>query len=296
MRATYHQKQEWLAEFKRSVEAAWRTDHVIRCVRPGWDLQVRPRLHIEAVEDDSHFAVTVHKSAERGSDFRPEVWGRSRTARFEEDHTKQQDFGAGIIEEEKRRVEAMTEPPITFDLRGDAPVLPAAERRRVEAMAADTRSLPPSSPRMRVNVDGWGTNDSDNVAYDAAEQIAEMMPEPHTWQARSGQNAVGQVTFDPPEHPDHMRSDSRFQFASHEVGHMLGLTEEYEESNSATEEQIAAQDALIEASGADSLRRGADTSSMMSKGSDVLTGHLVTMWEALGIMTAHTLDAKEWQL
>lgn len=94
------------------------------------------------------------------------------------------------------------------------------------------------------------------------------------------------------EHPDSVTYDDQFSYAAHEVGYMLGNPDEYEGGES---EGTAEHEKLVEASGAGEVIRDADTSSVMSKGGDVLPAHLATAWEALGRVTAKYLAPSDWK-
>ncbi|MEQ1571895.1 MAG: hypothetical protein ABMA64_40080 [Myxococcota bacterium] len=84
--------------------------------------------------------------------------------------------------------------------------------------------------------------------------------------------------------------------ASHEVGHMLGLNDEYGQADDEGHGMTPDQEALTRQSGAEQHPVGVDSTSVMANGKDVLPAHYVTLWEALGQMTSAYLAPKDWQL
>ncbi|MGC2660875.1 MAG: hypothetical protein WA324_23210 [Bryobacteraceae bacterium] len=96
-----------------------------------------------------------------------------------------------------------------------------------------------------------------------------------------------------------------YNVMAHEFGHMIGLPDEYENpqrSPTATQAQNAK---AIHKEGTLALAQkcriayspfGPFTESIMSRGSNVLKCHFVTVWQALTIMTKDFVEEEEWEI
>jgi len=92
---------------------------------------------------------------------------------------------------------------------------------------------------------------------------------------------------------------NRYSVAEHEFGHMLGNPDEYHDPEHPHDEaRKKAWTALVESAGVAVPMKGeeASTSSQMSKGTDVLPAHYVTIWDALGELTTGYVTRDEWSL
>ena len=90
--------------------------------------------------------------------------------------------------------------------------------------------------------------------------------------------------------------EADYNASVHEIGHMLGLQDEYAAADEEGHGMSKAHQQLLDASGVDQHLIDADTTSIMSSGKDVMPAHYVTLWEALGQMTSGFLQPKEWKL
>jgi hypothetical protein len=93
-------------------------------------------------------------------------------------------------------------------------------------------------------------------------------------------------------------ASNRYSVGEHEFGHLLGLPDEYQDNT--TGRLGTAQTnymALVTGAGVQGPAVwGVHTSSVMSAGVDVLPRHYVTLWEALGRMTAPDIAQNEWEI
>lgn len=301
---TEAEKAQWIDEFVSVVEATWQTSRTIECTKPGWCLQVTPVVHVVPVEwGDGHYDVTVRReplNAREGS--RPSVSEGSPffaggSAKMTEDSTEVGLDDSGVVDTERQRVRDYNDERIQFDIEGEAARPTAQGKARLSAIKSDLGSRAPGTPKLSVDLDGWGDNGHQEACWDATSQVTEQLASgPHSFRPSYwGENPVGEVGFAVNDHQDSVDYESEFSFAAHEVGHMFGLTDEYEDAT-VDPERGARQDALIESAGVQRLERDVDTTSVMSNGGDILPGHLVTFWEVLGRMTASYLDPSEWKL
>jgi hypothetical protein len=89
---------------------------------------------------------------------------------------------------------------------------------------------------------------------------------------------------------------TQHNYLIHEIGHMLGIHDEYAAADEEGHGMDPAQERLVRESGADQHPIDTNTTSVMSHGKDVLPAHYVTLWEALGKMTVAFLRPTDWQL
>jgi hypothetical protein len=78
---------------------------------------------------------------------------------------------------------------------------------------------------------------------------------------------------------------------------MLGNPDEYANATSGPLAGVQNKwSALVRSAGLSVPTFGEDTSSQMADGVDVLPSHYITLWEALGKMTAPDIKQHEWSL
>jgi outer membrane protein OmpA-like peptidoglycan-associated protein len=319
------EKSTYVSEFVARVTARWSNQHTIRSIKPCWTEffaipVVTPVQHAD--KGSAHFAVTVHKSAGPGIDYKSAVNNehllnpaRQPTADFwQSDNREDPNFNsASVATTERQRLEtALTTAaasPVQFAQGADnAP----ASRAALQAFAAAANQANPSAPMVPINIDGFASpegNPADNtdLSRRRAEHVANVlrgtgMRQPLRVTPRGPVGAPNEaasrrvdVVVDTAFEATY--ASNRYSVSEHEFGHMLGNPDEY--SNTTTGPLAGVQtryDGLVSSAGLSAVTYGQNTSSQMSAGVDVLPRHYVTLWEALGRMTSPTLAQADWSL
>jgi hypothetical protein len=155
----------------------------------------------------------------------------------------------------------------------------------------------PSTPQLPLDAIGWAqapeqVEASLRGAAAVEEAFGRLAPGRTEGHAAWGDTEPGVVTLQVSEFALQKASHPEFSYAAHEAGHMFGLSDEYEGAkHSANTGGISGADAGVEAPVTDR-----DTSSVLSKGRDVLPAHYFTFWEVLTRMTAGYLAPSDWRI
>lgn len=322
------EKTTFAGDFVSNVRAAWSGQHVMNANRPCWE-HYRAVPVFEVVQTDAaagaHFDVTVHKvsDAERPFVYRSAMNNENLSDPanqptgdlWETDNDTNANFRSGrVAQDERRRIDAAITAAGAGDVRfgRDSDVLAPSETGKLDRLAAALNQVYPSAPRIPLDIFGWASAEgaaahNDDLSERRAEAVERYLtgkgvPQPMT---SVGGGAIG-APNDAANRSAEVSTDTAFEgtytgneyaVGPHEFSHMLGLTDEYR----ATEGGLLAgartrYQALMTSAGVEQPRWGEDTSSIVSAGTDVLPRHYVTVWEALGRMTAPDLTQSQWTL
>ena len=199
--------------------------------------------------------------------------------------------------------------PVQFNR--DEATAPAA-KPKLEAFAAAAKQANPSAPMIPIKIDGFASAEGDpghntDLSRRRAEYVAGILRATGMRQplAITPHGAVGSPNDAANRRVDVVvdtafettYSSNRYSVSEHEFGHMLGMPDEYANATSGPLAGVQTKyDALVTSAGLQATTYGQNTSSQMSAGVDVLPRHYVTLWEALGKMTAPTLTQADWSL
>jgi hypothetical protein len=300
------EEMEAMAALMRSAQTAWTGKHTIRCVKPGWEgFGAKPRLIVNAFRAhealaEPHYTVNLHKEKEDGQidQDRPSVNHNWHTADFERPDLEDADIDGKVWQAEFERL-SQALPTLELEPSGEqAWRLSDDNRRQLSVFSEVLQAAPPSSYRPKLMAQGWGGKDHPASAIALEGVLSELRSHAVTNKlggTSSSNNEPGTVTF--ALAPLHTWPIQRgYNASAHEIGHMLGLQDEYaaadEEGHGMSEEHQA----LLDASGVEQHPIDADTTSIMSGGKDVMPAHYVTLWEALGAMTQGFLQPQDWKL
>ncbi|TMQ20076.1 MAG: hypothetical protein E6J91_04785 [Deltaproteobacteria bacterium] len=257
----------------------------------------------------AHFAITVHKSAGPGIDYKSGTHNehlldptKQPTGDFwQSDNRENPDFNSGsVATTERQRLEAglaaAAAHPGQFNR--DEATAPAA-KHKLEAL-------------IPIKIDGFASAEGDpghntDLSRRRAEYVAGILRATGMRQplAITPHGAVGSPNDAANRRVDVVvdtafettYSSNRYSVSEHEFGHMLGMPDEYANATSGPLAGVQTKyDALVTSAGLQATTYGQNTSSQMSAGVDVLPRHYVTLWEALGKMTAPTLTQADWSL
>ncbi|TLD45783.1 MAG: hypothetical protein FAZ92_01940 [Accumulibacter sp.] len=318
------------ADFKRDyigrVSARWSAQHVLWSSKPCWDFRAIPLVTPVEVDDDAaaHYVTTVHKSPGPGIDYKsatsdpdPAHPERPATADlYQSDVREEPDFNSGsVATTERQRLEtalaAAAASPVLFA--NDSDVIEPAVRPALTAFANAARQKNPSDPLIPLKVDGFASRDgeathnqglSDRRAAAVRSFLAGLgVPQPigvlgHGAVGSAGDAGNRRADISVDHSFETTYAANRYSVGEHEFGHMLGLPDEYQNNTSGTlGTQQTLYSGLVTAAGVPGPAVwGVRTSSQMSNGIDVLPRHYVTLWEALGRMTAPDIAQSEWRI
>jgi hypothetical protein len=318
-RWTAEERARWSGEFCARIADRWSGRHQIRCVKEGWEeFSVTPKVVVQPVsEAPAHYTVRVHKDL-GGDRVRAGLDRAKKEGDFSEsniepegrvDPTEAEAKRSQILEQEKARLGAALAAlggaganPIAFAA-GDNNVPMAARQKLWEFGRALAASLP-AAPRFPVQVLGEcdarepGRADLARSRADLVGTIINGTSAGYPVRVSSqpdGEARRVTVSIGDPEEG----WDNPYSVAEHEFGHMLGNPDEYDDPlHPHDEAKQKAWKALVESAGVSVPMDGKEgsTTSQMSKGTDVLPAHYVTIWEALGELTAAYVAREEWTL
>jgi|GEM_PF-945473 len=318
------------ADFKRDfigrVSARWSAQHVLRSSKPCWDFRAIPLVTPVEVDDDAaaHYVTTVHKSPGPAIDYKsgtndpdPAHPERPATADlYQSDVREEPNFNSGsVATTERQRLEtalaAAAASPVLFA--NDSDRIEPAVRPALTAFANAARQKNPADPLIPLKVDGFASRDgetthnqglSDRRAAAVRSFLAGLgVPQPigvlgHGAVGSAGDAANRRADISVDHTFETTYAANRYSVGEHEFGHMLGLPDEYQNNTTgALGAQQTLYSGLVTAAGvAGPAVWGVRTSSQMSNGIDVLPRHYVTLWEALGRMTAPDIAQSEWRI
>jgi hypothetical protein len=312
------EKERWTREFCTRIAERWSGKHVIRCTKDGWgEFVATPAVRVEPAEGEAHYTVNVHKDL-GGRRVRAGVDPDTHSADLSEGDVKpESEVASGeakiketeIIAREKARLEAALGAlggranPITF-APGSVDVPPAA-RDALWAFGRALSAAGPSAPRFPVQVVGESRGEDPGMAEALARRRGDTVGTiingtskgyPLRVSARaSGDGRRATVGLGEQE----AGWSDQYSVAEHEFGHMLGNVDEYRDAEHVHDEAKKGRwTALVRSAGVSVPMEGeeASTSSQMSKGTDVLPAHYVTIWEALGELTDRYVTRSEWSI
>jgi outer membrane protein OmpA-like peptidoglycan-associated protein len=320
------EKADFKSAYIGRVSARWSAQHTMTSSKPCWDFRAIPLVTPVEVADDAsaHYVTTVHKSPGPGIDYKsatndPDVAHPERPATatlYQSDVREEPDFNsASVATTERQRLEsalaAAAASPVLFG--NDSDVISPAARPALTAFADAARQKNPSDPLIPLKVDGFASLDGDathNVDLSEKRAVAVRsflaglgVPQPigvlghgPVGAARDAANRRADISVDHAFETTY--TANRYSVGEHEFGHMLGLPDEYQNNTSGVlGAQQTLYSGLVAAAGVPGPAVwGVDTASQMSNGIDVLPRHYVTLWEALGRMTAPDIAQSEWSI
>jgi len=235
---------------------------------------------------------------------------------YQSDVREEANFNSGsVATSERQRLEtalaAAVASPVLFA--NDSDVIEPAARPALTAFANAARQKNPSDPLIPLKVDGFASRDgetthnqglSDRRAAAVRSFLAGLgVPQPigvlgHGAVGVAGDAANRRADISVDHTFETTYAANRYSVGEHEFGHMLGLPDEYQNNTSGTlGAQQTLYSGLVTAAGVPGPAVwGVRTSSQMSNGIDVLPRHYVTLWEALGRMTAPDIAQSEWRI
>lgn len=320
------QKRQFETDYVQRVSSRWSFAHTFRSTKACWPFLARPHITPRIVDDaaDAHFNVTVHKSPGPGIDYESGFraanpgtagWQGSGDL-YSSDVQENPDFNSvHVARSERERLEravvSVTASPVQFAL--DSDTVSAADRTRLEALAALMKAKNPSDPAVPMVCNGFagaegGVVHNERLATRRAEAVARVLVDAGVPQpvVASGRGPVGppndaanrKVELAPSTTFETTYASNRYSVAEHEFGHAIGLPDEY--VNRTVGPLGAKQTAFVNLAAAAGVAPpdtwGESTSSQMASGVDVLPRHYLTVWEALGSMTTPDITRDQWSI
>jgi outer membrane protein OmpA-like peptidoglycan-associated protein len=317
-------------DFKRDligrISSRWSGQHTMVSTKPCWNFRALPLVSpVEVANDaDAHYVTTVHKLPSPGisrtsSTNDPDIAHPERPATADLDSgdvVENPNFASvSVATSERQRIEsalasAAASPVLVAN---DSDAITPTAATALTAFADALKQKNPSDPLIPINVDGFASLEGEvghNVSLSERRAIAVRsflaglgVPQPigvlghgPVGSAGDAANRKADITVDHAFETTY--AANRFSAAEHEFGHMLGLPDEYQNNTTGTlGTQQALYSGLVTSAGVQGPSAwGALTASQMSAGVDVLPRHYVTLWEALGRMTAPDIAQSEWSL
>jgi outer membrane protein OmpA-like peptidoglycan-associated protein len=323
---TEAQKRQFAEDYRQRVADRWSFAHTFRSTKPCWPFTASPYVAPRVVDDaaNAHFEVTVHKSAGPGIDyksgFRAENPGtpgwRGTGDLYSSDVREEPNFNSvQVARSERQRLEraiaAASASPVLFAR--DSAVIEPTYAARLNILATAMKAKNPSDPGIPVVFRGFASAEgqhahNERLSEDRAQAVAEELrragvPQPLVISAMGptgtpNDAANRKVEIVPSTTFETSYAGNRYSVAEHEFGHTLGLPDEYVNRTSGAlgAKQTAFANLARAAGVAPPDRWGDTTASQMSAGVDVLPRHYLTLWEALGQMTAPDISRNEWSI
>jgi outer membrane protein OmpA-like peptidoglycan-associated protein len=320
------QKREFARDYVQRVSDRWSFSHVFHSTKSCWPFIARPHVTPRVVEDvaDAHFNVTVHKSAGPGIDYRSAFGARNPGTPgwrgtgdlYSSDVWENSDFNSvQVARSERQRLEravaAASVSPVLF-LQNSAVIQPPYGAR-LRTLAAAMLAKSPSDPAIPVVCSGFASAEggrvhNERLARQRAEAVAGELRgagvvQPLVVSSRGPVGAPNEavnrkVEIAPSTTFESSYAGNRYSVGEHEFGHALGLPDEYVNRTTGDlgVKQQAFADLARQAGVAPPDRWGDTTSSQMAAGVDVLPRHYLTIWEALGHLTAPDITRNEWSI
>ena len=323
---TSTEKRQFAEDYRRRVADRWSFAHTFRSTKACWPFLARPYVTPRVVGDaaDAHFEVTVHKSAGPGIDYNsgfraknPGTAGwRGTGDLYSSDVQEEPNFNSvQVARSERQRLEravaAAAVSPVLFDR--DSAVIPAASLTALRALADVMKAKNSSDPAIPVVISGFASSEgertrNERLAADRVTAVADVLraagvPQPLVASPRGPVGAPNdaanrKVEVAPSTAFESSYAGNRYSVAEHEFGHAIGLPDEY--VNRSAGDLGAKQRAFVTLAQAAGVappdQWGDTTASQMSAGVDVLPRHYLTLWEALGRMTAPDILRSEWSI
>jgi outer membrane protein OmpA-like peptidoglycan-associated protein len=327
---TSAEETDFKTRYIARVTSRWNTGFTMRSTKPCWGFRATPVISVTEQADPStaHYAITSHKSPGPGIDYKsgtgmPDLAHPERPATadlWQSDLREEPNFrSVEVARNERTRLEgalaAAVASPVRFE-QNRSDVRPA-ERAKLATFANALKQKAPSAPAIPVIVAGHASAEGESghnltLSLDRALAVEAVLtglgiPQPvsslgmgPTGALNDAANRRVDIEFDRTFEGSY--ASNRYSVAEHEFGHMLGLPDEYLNNapgSGAHARHITLQtnyQTLLTSAGLSSPVWGTHTSSQMSAGVDVLPRHYLTIWEALGRMTAPHIAQGEWSM
>lgn len=320
------EQADFKREFIRRVVARWSARFTLRSTKPCWGFTALPLVSPLEVDTNAaaHYVLTIHKSPGPGIDYKSAINvpdtarpGRATAGNlWSSDVLEEPDFNSrSVATNERQRIEsaltAAAASPVLFDK--DKDEIPPGPRAALGAFADALKAKNPSDPLIPIKLDAFASSEGDlahntdlaerrgNAVRDLLFRLGVLQPVAVTNRGPVGapdDAANRKVDISVDRAFETTYASNRYSVAEHEFGHLLGLPDEYQ--NNTTGRLGTAQTnymALVTGAGVQGPPVwGVHTSSVMSAGVDVLPRHYVTLWEALGRMTAPDIAQNEWEI
>jgi hypothetical protein len=318
------QKSQYIRKFISQVSERWSAKHVMHSTKPNWtEFSAEPHIKVVKTKDkaNAHFAVTVHKSPGPGIDYKSSVNNEhllnpaaQPTGDFwQSDNRREPDFNSRSVahDERKRLEEALTAARadrIVFE--PGMAELSGAAAGHLAGFARRANQANPSAPLIPITVKGTASEPAagadataqTKLAKDRADAVAAALHkagirQPVRAKASRPSGTQNHAKVAIATHFETTYESNRYSVSEHEAGHLLGNPDEYSNAKTGPLADVQKKwSALVRSAGLSVPTFGDDTSSQMADGVDVLPSHYITLWEALGKMTAPDIKRHQWSL
>ncbi len=322
----------WLLKYQQLVKQRWSDKYTMFCTKKYWDDLVA-HTNVAVVQDKTnpHFKLNVKKMA-AGTHYGGSAvqWpgGQGGAQRNPGDlgtftspgtvnlgdtdvDLKKDQWSESTRNTEVGRIKAAAPTKVSFQQDETAVASDAAGLAKLKA-AGDLLAQV-KHPRITIQLVGRAsTEGTDAVNLDIARKRAEAVKAALGTSANAnhdiiivakGEEGAGpgpewrRVDVDIQNLPASWKND--YDVAGHEFGHMIGLHDEYQKPGGGQNDHFKLVEEAFGTKVAEatcSRKPGEDSSSIMDGGLDVRPMHYVTFWEALGALTAPTLNRSDWKI